>query len=103
MVRAVREPVQYLLLGALALVGPACSNQLRIFLLTLTVIDDIVAVTVIGVAYSSDLRWPPLVVAAACLVVLALLSRRGAWRAGAYVLVVVVLWWATVAATRTSC
>ena len=40
------------LLGMLALVGPAVSTQLRIFLLTLTVIDDIVAVSVIGVVYS---------------------------------------------------
>lgn len=86
------------LLGALALVGPACSSQLRVFLLTLTVIDDIVAVSVIGVAYSSSLQWRPLVLAAGCLLLLALLSRRGAWRSGVYVLVVIVLWWATVAA-----
>jgi Na+/H+ antiporter NhaA len=86
------------LLGALALVGPSCSNQLRVFLLTLTVIDDIVAVSIIGVAYSSALQWQALVVAVACLVVLGLLSRRGAWRASGYLMVFFVLWWATVAA-----
>jgi Na+/H+ antiporter NhaA len=36
----------------LALVGPATSTQLRVFLLTLAVVDDIAAVTIIGVLYS---------------------------------------------------
>ena len=43
------------LLGALALVGPTFATQLRIFLLTLTVIDDIVAVSVIGLVYCDSL------------------------------------------------
>jgi Na+/H+ antiporter NhaA len=83
------------LLGVLALVGPAVSTQLRIFLLTLTVIDDIVAVSVIGVVYTDDLAVKPLLVAAGCLVGIALLSRLGEWRASPYVVLVVVLWFAT--------
>ena len=86
------------LLGALALVGPAVSTQLRVFLLTLTVIDDIVAVTIIGVVYSDELQLGPLALAVACLVGLRLLDRAGAWRAGPYVLLVVILWGATVQA-----
>jgi Na+/H+ antiporter NhaA len=42
------------LLGALALVGPATATQLRVFLLTLTVVDDIAAVTIMGVVYSES-------------------------------------------------
>lgn len=83
------------LLGVMALVGPAVSTQLRIFLLTLTVIDDIVAVSVIGIVYSDDLSLGALAVAAACLVVLAVLDRFGVWQAAPYVLVVLVLWVAT--------
>ncbi len=83
------------LLGVMALVGPRVSTQLRIFLLTLTVIDDIVAVTVIGVVYSDHLAIGPLVVAAACLVVLAALGRYGVWQAAPYLIVVLVLWVAT--------
>lgn len=63
------------LLGVMALVGPRVSTQLRIFLLTLTVIDDIVAVSVIGLVYSEDLKVVPMLVAAACLVALVLLDR----------------------------
>ena len=83
------------LLGVMALVGPAVSTQLRIFLLTLTVIDDIVAVSVIGVVYSDDLSLGALAVAAACLLVLVGLDRAGVWRAAPYVVVVLVLWFAT--------
>lgn len=83
------------LLGVMALVGPSVSTQLRIFLLTLTVIDDIVAVSVIGIVYSDSIAVTPLVVAAGCLVGLAVLSRAGEWRASPYVVLVVVLWVAT--------
>ncbi|WP_246056992.1 Na+/H+ antiporter NhaA [Nocardioides eburneiflavus] len=84
------------LLGVMALVGPAVSTQLRIFLLTLTVIDDIVAVSVIGVVYSDDLSLGALALAAACLLVLVVLDRAGVWQAAPYVVVVLVLWIATV-------
>ena len=83
------------LLGMLALVGPSVSTQLRILLLTLTVIDDIVAVSVIGAVYSDEVALVPLAVAGACLIALAVLARVGVWRASPYVSVVVVLWIAT--------
>lgn len=83
------------LLGVLALVGPAMSNQLRVFLLTLTVVDDFLAVAVIGVVYTEDLRPWPLLVALAMLGLLWLLGRSSVWRSAPYVIVVAVLWGAT--------
>ncbi|WP_435742903.1 Na+/H+ antiporter NhaA [Nocardioides sp. SYSU DS0663] len=83
------------LLGVLALVGPAVSTQLRIFLLTLTVIDDVVAVSVIGLAYTDEVALGPLAVAAAALAGLVVLSRAGQWRASPYVALVVLAWLAT--------
>ena len=83
------------LLGVMALVGPSVSTQLRIFLLTLTVIDDIVAVSVIGLVYSDDLQAGALLVAAACLAALVGLDRARVWQATPYVVVVGVLWVAT--------
>lgn len=65
------------LLGALALVGPAMSNQLRIFLLTLTVVDDFLAVSIIGVFYTEQVRIWPLVIAVFALVALFLLGAPG--------------------------
>src|SRR3954469_4783475 len=58
-------------LGALALVAPA-STRLRVRLLTLTVFDDLVALIVIAVVYSSDVSVIPLVVG---VVLLAALTR----------------------------
>jgi Na+/H+ antiporter NhaA len=84
------------LLGTLALVGPTTSTQLRVFLLTLTVVDDIVAVTVIGAVYSENIDLLALAVAIAAVGVLVMLGRLGVWRTWPYALTIVVLWLATV-------
>ena len=84
------------LLGALALVGPKLSGQLRVFLLTLTVVDDFLAVSIIGIVYSDEIRLVPLLIAGACLAGLWLLGRSRQWSATPYVLIVIVLWFATV-------
>ena len=85
------------LLGTLALVGPSISTQLRVFLLTLTVVDDIVAVSVIGVVYAHSINALALGLALAGVVTLALLGRFGVWRTWPYALVTVLVWLATVA------
>ncbi|MED5803423.1 Na+/H+ antiporter NhaA [Gordonia sp. Z-3] len=85
------------LLGALAILGPRLSNQLRVFLLTLTVVDDFLAVSIIGVVYSDDLDVVALLIAVAGLVGLWLLSRTTVWRSAPYVTLVVVVWAATLA------
>lgn len=71
------------LLGALALVGPKFPTQLRVFLLTLAIVDDIVAISVIGIVYSESLSPVPILVCAAGLALVPLLPRLGA-RDGAY-------------------
>ena len=85
------------LLGALAIVGPRLSAQLRVFLLTLSVVDDFLAVSIIGVVYSDGIRPLPLLGALACLIALWLVGRSRHWRATPYVLIVMVLWFATIA------
>jgi Na+/H+ antiporter NhaA len=84
------------LLGALALVGPATSTQLRVFLLAVTVVDDIAAVTIIGVVYSESIDISALIVAVAGVAVLVGLGLGGVWRTWPYALVAVVVWVATV-------
>lgn len=84
------------LLGALAVVGPAIATQLRVFLLTLTVIDDIVAVSVIGVAYSHGLQPMALGLAGLGLVAVFLLGRARVRSSAVFVLLVAGTWLATV-------
>lgn len=84
------------MLGALAIVGPRLSGQLRVFLLTLTVVDDFLAVSIIGVVYSEGIRIAPLLIALVGLVALGVLGKTRQWSAAPYVFIVVGLWFATV-------
>jgi NhaA family Na+:H+ antiporter len=79
-------------LGALALVGPRCPTQLRVFLLSLSVVDDIGALSAIAVFYSGDIDVVALAVAALCVLAFALLTRLQVWRGPAYFAVGVVMW-----------
>ncbi|HEU0087910.1 MAG TPA: Na+/H+ antiporter NhaA [Pseudonocardiaceae bacterium] len=80
------------LLGVLALVGPRCPDQLRLFLLALAIVDDIGAVTAIAIFYTEDLRTGPLLLAG--ILFLALIGLRFArfWRTPIYVLIGTVMW-----------
>jgi NhaA family Na+:H+ antiporter len=68
-------------LAALAVAGPRLPPALRIFLLTLAIADDLVAVVLIAVLFTSDLRFPMLAGAAVTVAVLAAMSR---WRTAPY-------------------
>jgi Na+/H+ antiporter NhaA len=63
-------------LGMLALVGPRFPDRLRAFMLTVAVVDDVVALVVIATVYSERLDWAAFVVAVAILaaVVLAVVA-----------------------------
>ncbi|OMQ15415.1 Na+/H+ antiporter NhaA [Modestobacter sp. VKM Ac-2676] len=79
-------------LGALALVGSRAPTQLRVFLLSLSVVDDIGALTVIAVFYSEDIDLVALGVAALCVLAFGWLTRLQVWRGPAYFAVGVVMW-----------
>ncbi len=57
-------------LGMLALVGPRCPERLRVFMLTVVVADDVVALVVIAVAYTDNVSMAPLAIAIAMFVLL---------------------------------
>ena len=79
-------------LGILALFGPRCPDRLRLFLLTLAIVDDIGAISVMALFYSDDLQLTPLAVAAALIVVLLGLRWAGVWRLTPYVVTGIALW-----------
>jgi NhaA family Na+:H+ antiporter len=79
-------------LGALALLGPRCPDQLRLFLLTVAIVDDIGAILVIAVFYSDDLSLPALLAAAVLVAALVALRSLRVWRNPAYVAVGLALW-----------
>jgi Na+/H+ antiporter NhaA len=79
-------------LGALALLTPRVATRLRVFLLTLAVVDDLGALVVIATAYSTHLSLSALGVAIGLFAVLLLLRFAPAWRRQASVIVGVALW-----------
>jgi len=64
-------------LGMLALVGPRFPDRLRGFMLTIIVVDDVVALLVIAVAYSDQVDLEPLLISLAVFgLILAALAAR---------------------------
>ncbi|HEV3070328.1 MAG TPA: Na+/H+ antiporter NhaA [Solirubrobacteraceae bacterium] len=66
-------------LGALALLTPRAATRLRVFLLTLAVVDDLCALLVIAIAYTSHVSVVALVVAVAFMGVLFALRYAPQW------------------------
>ena len=82
-------------LGALTLVGGAFVDRLRPFLLTLVIVDDIIALLVIAIVYTDDLSVRALVAAVLLFGVVLLMRRLGVRNGVAYFLVGLGLWIAT--------
>ncbi|EGT4463551.1 Na+/H+ antiporter NhaA [Cronobacter malonaticus] len=79
-------------LGILALLGSRVPPALKIFLMALAIIDDLGAIVIIALFYTSSLSMMSLLVAAGAIAVLALLNLCNVRRTGVYILVGVVLW-----------
>lgn len=78
--------------GVLALLGKAVPASVRIFLLTLAILDDIVAVLIIAVFYSGGLAWQGLAITLAGMLLTTGMQRLGVGRALPYVLPGAIVW-----------
>ncbi len=83
-----------LALGAVALITRGRAIRVRVFLLTLVVIDDLVALLVIALGYSEHISVTALAVAIGLFGVLIALRWAGSWRGPAAILVGVGIWFA---------
>jgi NhaA family Na+:H+ antiporter len=79
-------------LGVLALLGKRVPVSLKLFLMTLAIIDDLGAIIVIALFYSGTLSSLSLGLAAACLLVLIAMNRMGVVKLGPYMVVGLILW-----------
>lgn len=64
--------------AVLAVVGSHLPSALRLFLLTLAVVDDLLAIVIIAIAYTERVSWIPLVWSVIPLAVFAYLTHRHA-------------------------
>jgi Na+:H+ antiporter, NhaA family len=79
-------------LGVLSLFGDRVPVGLKVFLMTLAVLDDLGAIVIIALFYSHDLSLNALLLAASAIMVLFALNRAGVTRIAPYVLVGTALW-----------
>ncbi|MBP9612478.1 MAG: Na+/H+ antiporter NhaA [Sulfurospirillum sp.] len=79
-------------LGILSLLGKRVPVSLKIFLMALAIIDDLGAIVIIALFYTSDLSLLSILIASTCLVGLITLNRMHVIKKAAYILIGVILW-----------
>ncbi len=80
-------------LGFLMLLGTRVPLALKVFLVSLAVIDDLGAIIVIALFYSDSVDWGSLLWAAGIVAVLIGLGRRGVRNLAVYIILGVILWY----------
>ena len=81
--------------GVLALLGPSIPQALKLFLLTLAIVDDIGAILVIAAFYTRELKFGWLAAAIALWVLVVVLTRSKVWFTPLYAVIGAALWYAT--------
>ena len=79
-------------IGALALLGTRIPQILRVFMLSLAIVDDIGAILVVAIGYSDELVWQALVAAAVGVAVIPAMARIGVRGVPAYIVVGSFIW-----------
>ncbi|MFY2947128.1 Na+/H+ antiporter NhaA [Achromobacter ruhlandii] len=80
-------------LGILALLGSRVPTSLKVFLTALAILDDLGAIVIIALFYTSELNLFALAMAGALLACLVCLNRAGVLRLTPYLLIGAVLWY----------
>ena len=79
-------------LGVLTLFSSRVPIALKVFLVTVAIFDDIAAIVIIALFYSGDLSRAAILSAAACLLVLWIMNRRGVSSTSTYIWVGIIMW-----------
>ncbi len=79
-------------LGVLSLLGNRVPLSLKVFLTTVAVVDDLAAIVIIAVLYTSQLSLTALLLGVGGLAVLVILNRLKVKHLGAYFLVGAIMW-----------
>ena len=81
--------------GVLALLGNRVGRGVKLFLLTIAIVDDVLAISVIAIFYTDDLSLGWLLAAVAIIGLIVVMQRVGVSRVAAYIPVGLLLWLAT--------
>jgi NhaA family Na+:H+ antiporter len=79
-------------LGVLALLGSRVPVTLKLFLMALAILDDVGAIIIIALFYTSELSTLSLTTAGICLLLLIYLNKRGITHLPVYLFIGVIMW-----------
>jgi len=79
-------------LGILSLLGKRVPISLKIFLMALAILDDLGAIIIIALFYTSELSTLSIYIASVALIALFVMNRMGVSKKAAYILVGIILW-----------
>lgn len=79
-------------LGVLSLLGNRVPNALKVFLVSIAIFDDLGAIVIIALFYTSDLSLSSLAVAGVCFPFLFILNKMNVVRLTPYLLIGLVMW-----------
>lgn len=79
-------------LGILSLLGRKIPTSLKIFLMALAIFDDLGAIVIIALFYTSDLSFHAIAFAGICILILLALNRFNVTKLGFYWIVGILLW-----------
>ncbi|WP_136797787.1 MULTISPECIES: Na+/H+ antiporter NhaA [Desulfosediminicola] len=79
-------------LGVLSLLGSRVPIALKVFLTSLAIFDDVGAILIIALFYTSELSIAALVAVALCLPILYVLNKRGVASKSPYLIIGIILW-----------
>lgn len=81
-------------IGVLALLGPRAPTSLKLFLVTVAIVDDMGAVAIIALFYTAGLKIPALLAAGAILAAMFVANRMGVRSLAIYLTGFALLWYA---------
>ena len=82
-------------LGVLALLGSRVPITIKIFLTSLAIFDDVGAIVIIAIFYTSNISLTALIVVICCIPFLTFLNRRNVIQKSPYILIGIIMWVAT--------
>ncbi len=83
-------------LGVLSLLGSRVPLSIKVFVTTLAIVDDLMAIIVIAIFYSQDLNISALMFAFTGWILLFVMNRMGVTRTAAYLVIGTIIWVAVV-------
>jgi Na+:H+ antiporter, NhaA family len=79
-------------IGVMALLGSRVPTSLKLFLTAVAIVDDMGAVVIIAIGYTSQISGPALLAAAAVMSAMFVLNRTGVVRLWPYLILAALLW-----------